>query len=401
MAGFPDQQYGQNKKGPVAPTFDHLSKHDKTIAVNATLKLFGVDILPVTLKPGGRLHAMLLACGAALLMRYPDRFRDGELSELLTKMRTVYGEEKNGASTRSSSMTRVNHETMIRWGKLIKANFQKDNLHLTTFNFNQKNQMNKQLTSVIRALTTEVRYLKQQNEILMEKIQELQISSAQIHERVIPSVQKSTDKSVNDVASPSIQSGHLSTGFGSPMKRKKSLGSKLGLVYTSKKEKTQLVRLSSFPTSRAFYLSIAQKTFNIHSLKKQDKQRANWIIKHFDCFTTEKEQKLLIDKNTDDKKLNDIVKYISKIIIHYYRSVYDRHKKKLPPLPKVLQQTDDPRIKTTALETLRTVIKKHTNIVINPTPAPFMRFRKQFEEKQKSNTDIDSNSEQQNPIHLV
>ena len=79
LAGFPDQPYGQNKKGPVDPSFDCLSMNDREIAVNTTLKLFAVEILPESLKPGGRLHEMLLACGAALLMRYPDRFRDGQL----------------------------------------------------------------------------------------------------------------------------------------------------------------------------------------------------------------------------------------------------------------------------------------------------------------------------------
>ena len=139
MGGWPDQPYGQCPKGPIAPSFDCLSSNDKKICVNATHTLFAIDILPPSLQPGGRLHEMLLACGAALLMYYPQRHRDGQLPELLAKMRDAYGREKNGVTTRSATMTRVNHENMQRWSMLIKNNFDRDNLHLTTLsNFEEK-----------------------------------------------------------------------------------------------------------------------------------------------------------------------------------------------------------------------------------------------------------------------
>ena len=87
--------------------------------------------------------------------------------------------------------------------------------------------------------------------------------------------------------------------------------------------------------------------------------------------------------------------------------MFDQYKHKLPPsLPKVLQKPDDPCIKTTALETLSSILKKHTRLILNPTPQTFMRFRTEFEQ-QKSNTDTDSSTsnsskqQNQNPVDLI
>ena len=162
---------------------------------------------------------------------------------------------------------------------------------------------------------------------------------------------------------------------------------KLGLVFTSKKQKPITVRPSSFPTAGSFYLAIKKGKLNIHSLKKQDRNRAYSIVKHFDCFTTEKEKTILNDKTSDQTQINQIIKHITLLIVNRYRAIFEKYKSKVGSVPKPIRNND---LKTTSLENMQMKLRKHAQIVINPTPTTFMKFRKMFEKKQNTDTTTDT-----------
>ena len=110
--------------------YDCLSATDKQIVIEVTENLFDLKNLTEFFQHGKSLYPLMLACGASLLMWYPERHKKGVVSLLLQKMRDVYGKVKLGSKTRSTTANRVNHDNLMRWGSCIKKQFDRDNLHL-------------------------------------------------------------------------------------------------------------------------------------------------------------------------------------------------------------------------------------------------------------------------------
>ena len=291
LSGWSSVRWGACGKGPFAPTtFESLTKSEQKIAVDATFELFQEKLLSRSLRQSGRLNKITIAAGAAILMWYPQRHKQGTFPELLMKMRNVYGKQEIGSTTRSSTMNRVIHETLIRWGSSIKSRFDRDNIHLTTnYVVKGENQLINSVVKVVivRGLQHDINVLKKHQENSLIKIHELQVSIGHLHEMSLTKTSESfgEKKRFHDV----VESGHLSPGCVTPTKKKP----RMELIFKSKQEKTLDIKLSQFKNCESLYLSIKENKINLSSLSKQDRKRAKNVIDHYDFFYTSDEFEVL------------------------------------------------------------------------------------------------------------
>ena len=134
-------------------------------------------------------------------------------------------------------MYRVNHDNIVRWGEVIKKQFDRDNLHLTTpWKMESNKKTIKSIVSSISGLSSQLSTILRHQDLLLQKFQEIQMSMAEMHQLCLTYQQTvGTSLKKRSIDIDEIESGNLSPGFGSsPAKSKKS---RLGLVYKSKSEK--------------------------------------------------------------------------------------------------------------------------------------------------------------------
>ena len=218
LSGWDPIEWGHCGNGPRTATFDCLSATDKQIVIEATENLFDLQNLPEFFQHGKSLYPLMLACGASLLMWYPERHKKGVVPLLLQKMPDVYGKVKLGLKTRSTTANRVNHDNLMRWGSCIKKQFDRDNLHLlapTVMDSNKK--FTSSIVGCIRGLSSQLTTIVRQQDVLFQKVRELEMSVAEIHQLCLTS----TSHPVNDrppkrSSVEEVQAGDLSPGFGSP-----------------------------------------------------------------------------------------------------------------------------------------------------------------------------------------
>ena len=116
------------------------------------------------------------------------------MSLLLQKMRDVYGKVKLGLKTRSTTVNRVNHDNLMWWGSCIKKQFDRDNLHLlapTAMESNKK--FTSSIVGCIRGLSSQLTTIVRQQDVLFQKVRELEMSVAEIHQLCLTSTFRLTD----------------------------------------------------------------------------------------------------------------------------------------------------------------------------------------------------------------
>ena len=366
LSGWSSVRWGSCGKGPFAPTFQSLTKSEQKIAVDATFELFQQELLPKSLRQSGRLNKITITAGAAILMWYPQRHKKGTFPELLTKMRNVYGKQEIGSTTRSSTMNRVIHETLVRWGNSIKSRFDRDNIHLTTnYVVKGEKQLINSVVQVVRGLQHDINVLKKHQENSLVKIHELQLSIGHLHEMSLTKTSESfSGKRFHDV----VESGHLSPGCITPTKKKP----RMELVSTSKQEKNLNIKLSQFKNCESLYLSIKENKINLSSFSKQDRKRAKNVIDHYDSFCTSDELEVLLSSSSGDHvRKKKIVQNLTDLVKSIYRHSFTGSEK----IPLSIQLGSKRQFKDSTLESLSIELKKQKKNII-PNSITFTKFRK-------------------------
>ena len=124
LAGWDPLPYGQMGKGPASPKLDCLfvivSIEELDIMIN--LLYFSDQTLP-RLLVGGELRPLMHATAATMIMYYPEREKANEMSKVLHFMRN--------AVTKIAAPDQDLHTELCKWAKLIRTQFDADNLRLT------------------------------------------------------------------------------------------------------------------------------------------------------------------------------------------------------------------------------------------------------------------------------
>ena len=127
MVGFKGFQYGRIGVGPTPPSLDAI----KRVGGDVTRALVMMDTLfcfhddsPPQLLEAGKLRPIVVAAFSCLIMYYEERYREDEALIVLSAMRDAF--------TDSYSKYESAHETFTRWGREMKAQYERHNIHLTT-----------------------------------------------------------------------------------------------------------------------------------------------------------------------------------------------------------------------------------------------------------------------------
>ena len=146
LAGWPALPWGQHGAGPSPPSLDALrdvqapfQKVDMGRLEAVIDALFNIDsrsppmLGSLQTHPArgseGALRPMLRAALAALLMYYDVRIEAGEMQHVHVELHRVLNETYGPTD---GARAGVPVSTIKRWGALIKAKFERDNLHLRT-----------------------------------------------------------------------------------------------------------------------------------------------------------------------------------------------------------------------------------------------------------------------------
>ena len=129
LAGWPERPHGRlTGKGPVYPSLDallgvSLECLERFMDVLFSFAEMGAKHPPMLLR-GGALRRMVYDVTATLIMYYPERYDDDEMSLVLHRMRESY----RSIGTPSEDP----HFVLKEWAVSIKRQFEIDNLHLTS-----------------------------------------------------------------------------------------------------------------------------------------------------------------------------------------------------------------------------------------------------------------------------
>ena len=127
LAGFPPLPYGHLGLGPVAPTLsvlvaEHASSEELEGFTDALFNLTNKSM--PRLCRGGELRPLLHATLASMVMYYEERFVAKEMHTVLAWMQD--------ACTSILGITQADaHTKLITWGRVIKEQFDMDNIRLT------------------------------------------------------------------------------------------------------------------------------------------------------------------------------------------------------------------------------------------------------------------------------
>ena len=364
---------------------DPLTTSEREVVQSATNELFGVHLLPGSMKPGGRLYPMVLTCGVCLLMWYPQRFKEGKLSSLLTEMLKIYGKQSLGSTTRSSSMKRVTHQTMIRWGKLIQSKWMLANNHLinpVSLTSNKKT-VNLFVQSV-REMQTQVQQSNERYELLLGKYQELQMSIAQMHEVLVSG---NTRQQKNSEKEHQVESGDLCHGYASPASKKRPFH----LISSSKNATEKPIRISQFNSAASLFLSVKEGKLHPSSLRKQDRSRCQRVMNYFDAMCTDEEHKVLENSGVQEKVKKQILENVTQLIILRFKKEFHGFEK----VPVVVQEDSEKtrkyrrKFKASTLETLISELRKQKRSVLLDREE-FLEFRDKLMSDEKESDEEDN-----------
>ena len=315
-------------------------------------------------------------------------------------MRDVYGKVKLGLKTRSTTVNRVNHDNLMWWGSCIKKQFDRDNLHLlapTAMESNKK--FTSSIVGCIRGLSSQLTTIVRQQDVLFQKVRELEMSVAEIHQLCLTS----TSHPVNDrppkrSSSEEVQTGDLSPGFGSPKKQ-----SRLGLVYKSKSEREQSSdrKLSSFTSACSFFLDFKLRKIGLSSFHKQDRNRVKMVISFYNAFLTEEEVEMLGSDSTELSEKKSLVRKITKLIIYRFRETFKGCEK----IPNTLsKEKRSSQFRPSSIQNLQSTLKRRNRSVVRPDPDLFHKFRnKKILEMREKKREKEKQTvpTEETPIHVI
>lgn len=159
LAGWAPPPWGHTGLAPRPANLSAIQHCVDPLAIDAAIdKLFRLDSAsPPTILQGGRLRQALEAAFATAIMYYPERIAAGEMEMVQAQLRSSV------ISIPGVTLMNVT-PTLINWAALIKAQFNQDNLGLTT---RQGHPEVDKLVAVVQAQAHQINVLTVQMAALM------------------------------------------------------------------------------------------------------------------------------------------------------------------------------------------------------------------------------------------
>ena len=131
------------------------------------------DFSPSSLQVGGSLRPAVHAAFSSQVMYYEERVLAGECEDVARKLRNTLIARKLASADQTA------HDTLCRWGVLLREQFDRDNRHLT---MQEKGGLSEQLPVILNKLEENVEALRAENYELHDCIQSMMTSQSSLIE---------------------------------------------------------------------------------------------------------------------------------------------------------------------------------------------------------------------------
>ena len=125
------------------------------------------DFSPSSLRVGGSFQPAVHAAFSSRVMYYEERVRAGECEDLARKLRNTLIACKLACAEQAA------HDTLCRWGVLLREQFDRDNRHLT---MREQGGLSEQLAVILNKLEEKVEALRAENCGLHDRIRAMMTS---------------------------------------------------------------------------------------------------------------------------------------------------------------------------------------------------------------------------------
>jgi len=290
LGGWTSFPWGQCGRGPVPASIDPLLECNNVTSENIENfidELFHIDFEPPQFLKSGSLRPVLSHACASLIMYYEDRYRSGEMHDVLKNMRDTWAlifKVDPGSA----------HDTLISTSSLIKVKFEYDNLHLLS---PPTQPLSEPVISTIQNMCSLVQKQITTITALEKKLEVTNVGLTHAISRV-DSVSQKLEQALTSFESSMLSAAPANSVEPTvkPILSKRPFSSFLvPQVGESKKQRT----LANVLASEYFVDSMA-KGGNVESnLTSQEKSRAELVMNWFKRMATpEEKKKLLPQKKT-------------------------------------------------------------------------------------------------------
>ena len=123
---------------------------------------------PQPLLDRGNLREVVRICAATTIMHYTNRYDEGELLAACERLRVTWHKVcgSNGAWTNSAE--RIAHTALEQWSRIIRAEFDADNLWITAQSLTDPSDV-KSILNALESRDAAIEQLQKQNKLLLQK----------------------------------------------------------------------------------------------------------------------------------------------------------------------------------------------------------------------------------------
>ena len=133
------------------------------------------DFSPSSLRVGGSLRPAVHAAFSSQVMYYEERVRAGECEDVARMLRNTLIARKLACAEQAA------HDTLCRWGVLLREQFDRDNRHL---NMREQGGLSEQLPVILNKLEEKVEALRAKNCELHDRIRAMMTSQSSLIEHM-------------------------------------------------------------------------------------------------------------------------------------------------------------------------------------------------------------------------
>ena len=129
------------------------------------------DFCPSSLRTGGSLRPAVHAAFASQVMYYEERVRAGECDDVARKLRKLLVQRKLASADQAA------HDTLCRWGVLLRDQFDRDNRRLT---MREQAGLSEQMAVILNKLEAKVEALRAENRELHDQMRAMMTSQSSL-----------------------------------------------------------------------------------------------------------------------------------------------------------------------------------------------------------------------------
>ena len=339
LADWPPYPYGQIGRGPRSPSLTALIDTKRTdgtpLALVADLEIF-IDALfslhdhsHPALFQDGPLRPLMHATLATLIMYYKERFDAGEMHLVLTHMREAF--------SKSMGSLDESHQVLVEWSKIIRQQFDVNNLHLTARHAHDNSA---QIVTAIQHLSS----AQERLQVLLSEVAVRQIRIETGQESIIAKLDGLLRRSAS-ASEPAATSELLDSAPPEPVRYATGTPG-----VHSPRPTARLPTLPQLPQpgqgargaaagtydlkvgAGQFYLDCIELKGNIPALK-DDKRKsdAKKVLTAFQAMTTAEEREVLFTVPRDLAVMAPLVNRLTSLLVARIKESYISNKLQCPP----------------------------------------------------------------------